>query len=62
MELFMRGCTYRQIAICLDISVSGVLRHREKMLRQNNCRSMLELIAGYQVQIAAEQAEMMESV
>jgi DNA-binding CsgD family transcriptional regulator len=45
MELFMRGRTYREIAQCLGISLSGVRRHREKMLWQNNCESMLELIA-----------------
>ncbi|MDR3363139.1 MAG: helix-turn-helix transcriptional regulator [Desulfovibrio sp.] len=47
MELFMRGRTYREIAQCLGISLSGVRRHREKMLWQNNCESMLELIARY---------------
>ena len=57
MELFMRGCTYRQIAQCLGISLSGVQRHREKMLWQNDCESMLELIARYRAQLAAETKE-----
>ena len=48
MELFMRGITYTQIAERLGISLSGVRRHREKMLWQNECRSMLELVAKYQ--------------
>jgi DNA-binding CsgD family transcriptional regulator len=55
MELFMRGHTYRQIAQRLGISLSGVQRHREKMLWQNDCESMLELIARYQARLAAEQ-------
>jgi DNA-binding CsgD family transcriptional regulator len=61
-ELFMSGVTYRQIAECMGISLSGVRRHIEKMLWQNNCESMLELIARYQAKLAAEQAETMESV
>ena len=44
----MRGITYKQIAERLGISLSGVRRHREKMLWQNECRSMLELVAKYQ--------------
>jgi DNA-binding CsgD family transcriptional regulator len=57
MELFMRGRTYREIAQCLGISISGVQRHREKMLQQNDCESMLELIARYKAQLAAETKE-----
>jgi DNA-binding CsgD family transcriptional regulator len=57
VELFMRGCTYRQIAERLGISLSGVHRHREKMLWQNDCESMLELIAKYQSQLAFESRE-----
>lgn len=48
MDFFMRGMTYKQIAERLGISLSGVRRHREKMLWQNDCKSMLELIAKYQ--------------
>lgn len=51
MELFMRGFTYTKIAEHLGISLSGVRRHREKMLWQNDCKSMLELIAKYQAWI-----------
>lgn len=46
-ELIMRGLTIAQIAERMDISYSGVLRHREKMLLENNCRTMLELVAKY---------------
>jgi DNA-binding CsgD family transcriptional regulator len=53
MEVFMRGCTYRQIAQCMGINLSGVQRHREKILWQNDCESMLELIARYKAQLAA---------
>lgn len=52
IELFMRGMTYKQIAERLGISLSGVRRHREKMLWQNECKSMLELIAKYRASIA----------
>jgi DNA-binding CsgD family transcriptional regulator len=52
MELFMRGMTYKQIAERLGISLSGVNRHREKMLWQNECGSMLELVARYQAWLA----------
>jgi DNA-binding CsgD family transcriptional regulator len=47
LELFMSGFAYRQIAERMGISRSGVRRHSEKMLWQNNCESMLELIAKY---------------
>lgn len=57
MELFMRGCTYKKIAEQLGISLSGVRRHREKMLWQNDCKSMLELIAKYQAWLAGTGAD-----
>jgi DNA-binding CsgD family transcriptional regulator len=57
MELFMRGYTYREIAQCLGISISGVQRHREKMLWQNDCESMLKLIARYHGQEQAASKE-----
>lgn len=47
LELSMRGFTYNQIAEELGISRSGVRRHQEKMLWQNECKSMLELISKY---------------
>lgn len=35
------------VAERLGMSVSGVKRHKEKMLLQNNSKSILELIARY---------------
>lgn len=57
MELFMRGFTYKEIAEQLSMSRSGVSRHREKMLWQNDCKSMLELIAKYRVWLAEQQVQ-----
>lgn len=48
----MHGMTYRQIAEHLGISISGVRRHLEKMLWQNECKSMLELITKYKAWLA----------
>jgi DNA-binding CsgD family transcriptional regulator len=47
LELYMHGYTYRQIADLLGMSVGGVRRHREKMLLQNDCESVLKLIVMY---------------
>ncbi len=47
LRLFMKGFTYKQIGENLGMSISGVQRHREKMLWQNNCDSMMQLIAKY---------------
>lgn len=47
IELFIQGKTYEQIAYHLGISVSGVRRHLEKCLIQNDCKSTIELIARY---------------
>jgi DNA-binding CsgD family transcriptional regulator len=57
----MSGVAYRQIAERMGISLSGVRRHCEKMLWQNNCESMLELIAKYQARLVVEQAETTEN-
>ena len=46
-DLIMRGLTIAQIAERLEVSYSAILRHREKMLLQNNCHSMPELVAKY---------------
>ena len=49
-EVFMLvrdGLTGNQIATRLNIGVSCVRRHKEKMLLQNDCATMLELIAKY---------------
>ena len=50
--LYMQGNTYKKISETLGISMSGVRRHRENMLWQNNCESMMELIARYHAQNA----------
>ena len=49
-EVFMlirEGFTNKGISERMGIGVSGVKRHKEKMLLQNNCATMLELIAKY---------------
>lgn len=46
-ELALEGKTISEISKLLCISFSGVLRHREKMLEENACHSMNELIAKY---------------
>lgn len=46
-HLILAGRTSKEIAEHFCISYSGVLRHREKMLEQNDCHSMTELIAKY---------------
>ena len=46
-ELVLEGKTINEIAELLCISYSGVRRHREKMLDQNGCHSINELIAKY---------------
>ena len=45
--LIIAGATNKDIADHFGISKSGVRRHREKMLLQNGCDSMLELISKY---------------
>ena len=47
LELFMHGHTYEQISKTLDISISGVQRHIERTMIQNECNSTLELIVKY---------------
>ena len=47
IELFIQGKTYEQIAYYLGISVSGVRRHLEKCLIQNDCKSTIELLVRY---------------
>ena len=43
----MCGKTYEQIAKCLGISVSGVRRHLERVILQNELKSTIELISKY---------------
>ena len=45
--LIITGKTNEEIAKELGISKSGVRRHKEKMLLQNNCNTILELISKY---------------
>lgn len=45
--LILDGLKTNQIAHHLGISRSGVRRHREKMIQDNGCESMIELIAKY---------------
>ena len=45
--LIREGLTNKNISECLGMGVNGVKRHREKMLLQNNCATMLELVAKY---------------
>ena len=46
-RLTLEGLEDKQIAERLGISYSGVRRHKEKMLWQNECESMLALAAKY---------------
>ncbi len=55
--LLMEGFTRPQIAERLGMSVNGVRQHRENMLRQNGCKSTLELIAKYHGTGGAESSE-----
>lgn len=45
--LIITGKTNEEIAKELGISKIGVRRHKEKMLLQNNCNTILELISKY---------------
>jgi DNA-binding CsgD family transcriptional regulator len=47
LRLTMARMTDRQISEHMCISRSGVRRHKEKMLLQNDCESMPELMARY---------------
>jgi DNA-binding CsgD family transcriptional regulator len=45
--LIMKGLSIKEISGRLGIGISGVKRHREKMLLQNECTNMLQLVAKY---------------
>jgi DNA-binding CsgD family transcriptional regulator len=45
--LILQGFGQRKIGERMGMSVSGVRRHREKMLLQNDCNSMSELLLKY---------------
>ncbi|WCB45740.1 helix-turn-helix transcriptional regulator [Nitratidesulfovibrio vulgaris] len=49
--LILAGYSRQEIADTLQMSLSGVRRHREKMLLQNNCKDILELVAKYYSEI-----------
>ncbi|MDR2488666.1 MAG: hypothetical protein LBD42_04140 [Desulfovibrio sp.] len=57
LSLLATGATYRQVSERLGMGIGGVRRHIEKMRWQNDCDSILELIARYKARLAAEQAE-----
>jgi DNA-binding CsgD family transcriptional regulator len=46
-SLIMEGFTSKEISERLGMGVNGVKRHRDKMLWQNGCETMQELIAKY---------------
>jgi DNA-binding CsgD family transcriptional regulator len=50
LSLLAVGATYRQVSESLGMGVGDVRRHIEKMRWQNDCESMLELIAKYHSQ------------
>ena len=56
--LVLDGFKTDQIACQLGISRSGVRRHRENMLQDNGCESMIELIAKYYGTYAKQHQEM----
>ena len=64
-EVFLNvfeGLTDEQNAERLRVSYSCIRKHREIMLRQNDCESMQELIAMYQARLIAEQILTREDV
>lgn len=46
-HLYVKGCSGRNIAMIMGMTYSGVRRHKEKMLAQNSCESMTQLIARF---------------
>lgn len=45
--LTLQGYSDKEIGKCLRMSYSGVRRHKERMILENNSANMLELIAKY---------------
>jgi DNA-binding CsgD family transcriptional regulator len=45
--LMLQGLRQREISERMGMSISGVKRHKEKMLLQNDCNSMMELLLKY---------------
>ena len=50
--LIMEGLTGKAISERLGIGLNGIKRHKDKMLWQNNCETMRELIARYRGAVA----------
>jgi DNA-binding CsgD family transcriptional regulator len=46
-SLILEGMTSKGISERLGMGVNGIKRHKEKMLWQNDCETMRELIAKY---------------
>jgi DNA-binding CsgD family transcriptional regulator len=45
--LILEGLTSKEISARLNLGVNGIKRQKEKMLLQNGCATMRELIAKY---------------
>ena len=52
--LIMEGMTSKRIGERLGMGVNGVKRHKDKMLWQNDCETMRELIVKYRKTIITE--------
>jgi DNA-binding CsgD family transcriptional regulator len=55
--LMLQGLRQREIGERMGMSVSGVRRRREKMLLQNDCNSMTELLLKYHGQPCCKNRE-----
>jgi DNA-binding CsgD family transcriptional regulator len=60
LSLLAAGASYRQASERLGMGIGGIHRHIERMRWQNDCESLLELIARYKARLAAEQARTRE--
>lgn len=56
-QLIIKGLNDREIGEYLNISYSGVRRHKEKMLFANECESILELISKYYTNCTGENSD-----
>jgi DNA-binding CsgD family transcriptional regulator len=54
--LIIEGLTSKGISERLGMGINGIKRHKDKMLLQNDCETMRELIAKYR-QAAGENTE-----
>jgi DNA-binding CsgD family transcriptional regulator len=55
--LMLQGLGKREIGERMGMSLSGVKRHKEKMLLQNDCNSMMELLLKYHGQPCCKDRE-----